>query len=185
MVGIETTILMHPQVWKCSGHYDLFVDKMVDCRETKGRYRFDHIKGRWASYEGRRVFVTTMLDLEEGLAAVEDQALKVFDLKRKYLDKIEFGTGPHGGLGFPAGSVATVTPAEPYPGLRPITDADSLDNVLGPDATRPGTLTEPRDFNLMMKTILGALGTEADAAYLRPETAGSSSTSRMSVTRPV
>src|SRR5690606_35318746 len=32
-------------------------------------------------------------------------------------------------------------------------------------------LTEPRDFNLMFKTIIGALGTEADAAYLRPETA--------------
>ena len=32
-------------------------------------------------------------------------------------------------------------------------------------------LTEPREFNLMMKTIIGALGTDDDAAYLRPETA--------------
>src|SRR5207237_7437505 len=32
-------------------------------------------------------------------------------------------------------------------------------------------LTEPRDFNLMFKTIVGALGTEDDAAFLRPETA--------------
>ena len=32
-------------------------------------------------------------------------------------------------------------------------------------------LTEPREFNLMFKTIVGALGTEEDAAFLRPETA--------------
>src|SRR5262249_57104242 len=43
--------------------------------------------------------------------------------------------------------------------------------VLGPDAKEPGTLTEPREFNLMFKTIVGAMGTEDDAAFLRPETA--------------
>src|SRR6202043_2138383 len=43
--------------------------------------------------------------------------------------------------------------------------------VLGPDAKELGTLTPPREFNLMMKTILGALGGEDDAAFLRPETA--------------
>ena len=26
MVGLDCTIIMHPQVWKCSGHYDLFHD---------------------------------------------------------------------------------------------------------------------------------------------------------------
>src|SRR6185369_7934511 len=37
MVGLDCTIIMHPQVWKCSGHYDLFHDFMVDCRESKKR----------------------------------------------------------------------------------------------------------------------------------------------------
>ena len=41
MTGLDCTIIMHPQVWKCSGHYDLFHDFMVDCRESKRRYRFD------------------------------------------------------------------------------------------------------------------------------------------------
>ena len=26
MVGLDCAIIMHPQVWKCSGHYDLFHD---------------------------------------------------------------------------------------------------------------------------------------------------------------
>ncbi len=43
--------------------------------------------------------------------------------------------------------------------------------MLGPDAKTLGTLTEPREFNLMFKTIIGALGGEDDAAFLRPETA--------------
>jgi glycyl-tRNA synthetase len=32
-------------------------------------------------------------------------------------------------------------------------------------------MTPPREFNLMFKTIVGAMGTEEDAAFLRPETA--------------
>jgi len=35
MVGLDSAIIMHPQVWKVSGHYDLFADKMVDCRACK------------------------------------------------------------------------------------------------------------------------------------------------------
>ena len=45
------------------------------------------------------------------------------------------------------------------------------DRVIGPDAEKPGTLTEPRQFNLMFKTYIGATATEDDKAYLRPETA--------------
>src|SRR4051812_6709449 len=47
MVGLDATIIMHPQVWKCSGHYDLFCDMMMDCTETKKRYRADQVRGRW------------------------------------------------------------------------------------------------------------------------------------------
>lgn len=95
MVGIESSIIMHPQVWKASGHYDQFVDKMVDCRECKARFRVDHIST----------------------------------------------------------SECPVKPSK-HPGEH--------------DKCK---LTEPRDFNLMFKTIIGALGGEEDAAFLRPETA--------------
>src|SRR3989454_5574474 len=35
MVGLDASILMHPTVWKASGHIDNFTDPMVDCRECK------------------------------------------------------------------------------------------------------------------------------------------------------
>jgi glycyl-tRNA synthetase len=97
MVGLDCSIIMHPQVWKVSGHYDLFVDKMVDCRTEgcKGRFRLDHI------------------------------------------------------------------PTSECP-LKPSKHPGEHDKC---------QLTDPRDFNLMFKTIVGALGTEEDAAFLRPETA--------------
>ena len=52
-----------------------------------------------------------------------------------------------------------------------LTTVTDFSHVLGPDAKSLGTLTEPREFNLMFKTIAGALGGEEDAVFLRPETA--------------
>jgi glycyl-tRNA synthetase len=43
--------------------------------------------------------------------------------------------------------------------------------VIGPDTETPGTLTEPRQFNLMFKTLVGAVEDPSAVAYLRPETA--------------
>lgn len=43
IVGIETSILMHPKVWEASGHVGTFTDPLVDCRACKGRFRADHL----------------------------------------------------------------------------------------------------------------------------------------------
>src|SRR5258705_7362233 len=43
MVGIDASILMHPTVWKASGHLENFTDRMVDCRECKRRFRADQL----------------------------------------------------------------------------------------------------------------------------------------------
>ncbi len=41
--GIDASILMHPKVWKASGHIDNFSDPLVDCKECKSRFREDKI----------------------------------------------------------------------------------------------------------------------------------------------
>ena len=43
VVGVDASILMHPMVWKASGHVDTFSDPMVDCKACKERYRADKI----------------------------------------------------------------------------------------------------------------------------------------------
>jgi glycyl-tRNA synthetase len=43
--GIETAILMNPQVWVASGHVQSFTDPLVDCTGTcKKRWRADHLE---------------------------------------------------------------------------------------------------------------------------------------------
>lgn len=41
--GVDASILMHPMVWKASGHIDNFSDPLVDCKECKARFREDKI----------------------------------------------------------------------------------------------------------------------------------------------
>jgi glycyl-tRNA synthetase len=43
IVGIDTAIFMHPTVWKASGHIDNFSDPMIDNKDSKKRYRVDHL----------------------------------------------------------------------------------------------------------------------------------------------
>src|SRR3984885_6958429 len=43
IVGLDSSIIQHPQAWVASGHVGGFADLMVDCRETKLRYRADHL----------------------------------------------------------------------------------------------------------------------------------------------
>jgi len=148
MTGLDCTIIMHPQVWKCSGHYDLFHDFMVDCRETKKRYRHDQVRGRWVEAKGQRIFVATENAGDEGLAETEQRSLKFFNLRAKDAGQLKWD-GP----------------------LVSLTTVKDFAQVLGPDAKEPGTLTEPREFNLMFKTYVGALSGEEGAAFLRPETA--------------
>ena len=140
VVGLDTCIIQHPKVWVASGHTDTFNDPMVDCRETKARYRFDHVS----------VFVPS--DGPAGdrvcFAFVSDTPSEA--RQRKKADKA-FGT--------PA-----VVPLSQLP-------PESWARVLAPDAEKIGSLTEPRAFNLMFKTYVGATATEEDVAYLRPETA--------------
>lgn len=41
IVGLDAAILMHPTVWKASGHVDGFTDPLADCKECKNRFRAD------------------------------------------------------------------------------------------------------------------------------------------------
>ena len=43
IVGIDCSILMHPDVWKASGHVDSFSDPMVDCKSCNHRFKADDI----------------------------------------------------------------------------------------------------------------------------------------------
>ena len=43
VVGLDAAILMHPTVWKASGHVDAFSDPLIDDKQSKNRYRADQL----------------------------------------------------------------------------------------------------------------------------------------------
>ncbi len=138
-VPVETCIIQHPKVWEASGHVGGFNDPMVDCKETKGRYRYDHVM----------VYVPEAGEAGDKpiFAYVGDQPS---ESKQKKKAEKTFGA---------IKSVPLSTIPQPWA------------RVMGPDAEKPGSLTEPRMFNLMFDTITGAIRDESNKVYLRPETA--------------
>ena len=141
IVGLDSSIIQNPKVWEASGHIGGFSDPMVDDRETKSRFRADHV-----------LVYVPQKDADAGdtsYAFLEGDA----DLAAKKIRKA--GLSPDNFQ------------------IVPLMDLDLSHyvNVVAPEGKKPGTLTEPREFNLMFMTYVGALATEDNKAYLRPETA--------------
>ncbi|MEZ4314673.1 MAG: glycine--tRNA ligase [Polyangiaceae bacterium] len=156
IVPLDTCIIQHPKVWMASGHVAGFNDPMVDCRETKARYRYDHVSvyaPGWAPAVLASAVEGQPLSAEDTgkpfFAFVSDTPSEA--KQKKKAEKIY-------------GAELAVTPLSAFPKAL-------WGRILAPDAEKTGTLTEPRAFNLMFKTYVGATATEDDVAYLRPETA--------------
>ena len=45
VAGLDATIIMHPKIWKASGHLDTFADPMTMCKDCKKLMRADQIAG--------------------------------------------------------------------------------------------------------------------------------------------
>src|SRR6266704_3370962 len=55
MVGLDSSIIQHPKTWKASGHVDTFNDPMVDDKDTKQRFRADHLYGMHIEGESHQI----------------------------------------------------------------------------------------------------------------------------------
>ncbi|MEE8396888.1 MAG: glycine--tRNA ligase [bacterium] len=52
VVGLDSAILMNPQVWEASGHVGGFSDPLIDCRNCKTRHRADKLIEAWLEKHG-------------------------------------------------------------------------------------------------------------------------------------
>ena len=154
IVGLDSSIIQHPQTWVASGHVGGFADLMVDCRETKGRYRADHVICVEVHFEKagqkKSLGLLSALDGDEAEASLAKKAKKLVQKSG-------------GGEVLPIDIGAAI----PLTSLTP----EQRAAVIGPDAETSGTLTEPRAFNLMFHSYTGVFQDEDSKVYLRPETA--------------
>ena len=73
IVGIDAAIFMHPTTWKASGHIDNFSDPMIDNKDSKKRYRVDHLIEGFAETLDEAAG-KALLDKMEALLAADDFA---------------------------------------------------------------------------------------------------------------
>jgi glycyl-tRNA synthetase len=77
IVGIDAAIFMHPTTWKASGHVDSFSDPMIDNKDSKKRYRVDHLIEAFAdtlTLKGETEKATALVASMEALLAEENFA---------------------------------------------------------------------------------------------------------------
>ena len=75
IVGIDAAIFMHPTTWKASGHVDNFNDPMIDNKDSKKRYRVDHLieaRADELDQQGKKEEATTLLSEMDKLIAADD-----------------------------------------------------------------------------------------------------------------
>jgi glycyl-tRNA synthetase len=225
VVGLDATIIMHPAIWKASGHVDTFSDPMSDCLVTKKRFRSDHVEpqsGVVYTWTGAKETFTDIAKqeikelLEAELAVIERESRADLSRHRKELaalssspdkldvlrvmwsadsapvqaaekkldewlasflaKKVDHSFSVLLAQGKPAESARKVG-AQFYT-MRGLTNPTLLgettakvENTRAFNPENGAQLTEPKPFNLMFHTFVGATANPDDKAYLRPETA--------------
>jgi glycyl-tRNA synthetase len=74
VVGLDCSILMHPMVWKSSGHADKFADLIAECKKCNTRTRVDHLKEEAGEQADEH---TEHVDIDTVAAQVQDLSKKL------------------------------------------------------------------------------------------------------------
>jgi glycyl-tRNA synthetase len=74
VVGLESSIIMHPKVWEASGHVAGFTDPLVDCKVSKQRYRADQLFFAPVVVDGQTVGYVSALESERTAAELQEAA---------------------------------------------------------------------------------------------------------------
>ena len=158
IVGLDSAIFMHPDVWKASGHVDAFNDPLIDNKDSKKRYRADVLIEDWVSkieekiekeVEKARGRFGESFDEEmfrKTNQRVLDNQVKIDAVNSRFAEAIN------------TGNLAEIR--------QIIVDCEIVCPVSG---TR--NWTDVRQFNLMFATEMGSTADGATKIFLRPETA--------------
>lgn len=157
IVGIDSSILMHPTIWKASGHIAAFNDTLIDNKDSRRRYRADLLI---EDYRSRVEHKINKL-VEKARNLFDDNhffytSSKVAELKRKKESIMK-----------------RLVIAMNQNKKKNLNDIRNLIDELEIKDSESGSKswTDVREFNLMFKTQLGPLKQDHLELYLRPETA--------------
>ncbi len=80
VVGLETSIMMHPKVWEASGHIDSFTDPLVECKSCYLRWKATEIGNNKCPKCGGELTEPRMFNLmfKTFMGPVEDEADTIY-----------------------------------------------------------------------------------------------------------
>ena len=158
IVGIDSSIFMHPTTWEASGHLDAFNDPLIDNKDSKKRYRADVLIENFTQKIENKI----QKDVEKARKKFGDSFNKeqfvstntrIIERKNKIKDINEKLTQ--------------------FLSKNDLKSVKLLIEELEIKCPISGTSnwTDVRQFNLMFKTELGSTSETSSDIYLRPETA--------------
>ncbi|PHI20447.1 glycine--tRNA ligase [Lewinellaceae bacterium SD302] len=158
IVGLDSSIFMHPKTWKASGHVDAFNDPLIDNKQSNKRYRADVlIEDYVAKVEGKLNKEIKKAQKRFGDAFDEAEFRKTNGNVLRY----------QGEMDAVSKRLAEAMTAGDMEELRQIIE----DLKIKEPETGNAEWTDVRQFNLMFSTQLGNIAGEEGKLYLRPETA--------------
>ncbi len=158
IVGLDSSILMHPTAWKASGHVDAFNDPLIDNKDSKLRYRADVL-------------------IEDYIAKVQSKINKEIDKAKKRFgdafDEDEFRKTNARVLDNQKKIDNTISVMKKCFDDDDLVSLKKLIDDLGIVDPVSGSKnwTDIKQFNLMFSTSIGASSESSSEIYLRPETA--------------
>ena len=158
IVGLDSSILMHPTVWKASGHVDAFNDPLIDNKDSKLRYRADVL-------------------IEDFVSKIETKINKeIVKAKHRFgdsFDENQFRTtnkrviDNQKKIDYAISKMKKCLDDDDLLSLKQLIDELGIaDPVSGSK-----NWTNIKQFNLMFSTSIGATSESSSEIYLRPETA--------------
>ncbi len=179
ILGMDGSILTHREVLTASGHVGGFSDPMCTCKGCKRHLRSDQAADQLAETE----WVLQIFELlEDGF---DSGKIKSWAQSKKQGKRL----APNLAVVLKADQVLEFASAQIDSGKVEATNKEAVLSLLASDESSQSTaeskpivpcphcggeLTEPKDFNLMFQTKMGAAASDDDpnaVAYLRPETA--------------
>ena len=158
IVGLDSAILMHPKIWKASGHVDAFNDPLIDNKDSKKRYRADtlienHIE-KLISKKNKEIKKASK---KFGEKFSEQKFISTNTRIIEYITKIDLIKEKFN----------SCLKSENLEGLKNLI----LDLKIVCPISGTSNWTDVRQFNLMFGTNFGSTNDIESKIWLRPETA--------------
>ncbi len=158
IVGIDSSIFMHPKVWKASGHLEAFNDPLIDNKDSKKRYRADVL-------------------IEDYVAKIEAKIDKEIKKAAKRFgdsfDELQYRTTNERVMRYQSEIDSILHRMNEALNKNDLVALRDLIIDLDIPCPISGTRnwTDVRQFNLMFSTQMGSTSEDSSTIYLRPETA--------------